>query len=47
MKNFISNLREKALLPFLAFIFAFFIGGILIVLSSPDVMGLIKSPGKF
>jgi simple sugar transport system permease protein len=47
MKKFISKLREKALLPFLAFLFAFFIGGVLIVLSSPEVMGLIKSPGKF
>jgi general nucleoside transport system permease protein len=47
MKKFISKVREKALLPFLAFIFAFFIGGVLIVLSSPEVMSQINSPGKF
>jgi general nucleoside transport system permease protein len=47
MKKLIDKVREKALLPFLAFIFAFFIGGVLIVLSSPEVMSQIKSPGKF
>ena len=47
MKKFLTSFREKALLPFLAFIFAFFIGGILIVLSTPEVMSLINSPGKF
>ena len=47
MKRFINAVREKALLPFLAFIFAFFIGGVLIVLSSPEVMSQINSPGKF
>jgi simple sugar transport system permease protein len=47
MKRFINKVREKALLPFLAFIFAFFIGGVLIVLSSPEVMSQINSPGKF
>jgi simple sugar transport system permease protein len=47
MKRLIDKVREKALLPFLAFIFAFFIGGVLIVLSSPEVMSQINSPGKF
>ena len=47
MKRFINKVREKALLPFLAFIFAFFIGGVLIVLSSPEVMSQLNSPGKF
>jgi simple sugar transport system permease protein len=47
MKKFLANLREKALLPFLAFIFAFFIGGVIIVLTDPEVMSLLKSPGKF
>ena len=47
MRKFIKNLREKALLPFLSFIFAFFIGGVIIVLTDPEVMGLLKSPGKF
>jgi general nucleoside transport system permease protein len=47
MKKLIDKVREKALLPFLAFIFAFFIGGVLIVLSSPEVMSQINSPGKF
>ena len=47
MRKFINNLREKALLPFLSFIFAFFIGGVIIVLTDPEVMGLLKSPGKF
>jgi simple sugar transport system permease protein len=47
VRKFINNLREKALLPFLSFIFAFFIGGVIIVLTDPEVMGLLKSPGKF
>jgi simple sugar transport system permease protein len=47
VRKFIKNLREKALLPFLSFIFAFFIGGVIIVLTDPEVMGLLKSPGKF
>jgi len=37
----------NTLLPFLAFIFAFFIGGIIIVLSDAVVMAQISSPGKF
>jgi len=47
VRKFINNLREKALLPFLSFIFAFFIGGVIIVLTDPEVMALLKSPGKF
>jgi len=34
-------------LPFLSFVFAFFIGGIIIVLSDPVIMGQLSSPGKF
>ncbi len=47
MKKFLANFRDSTLLPFLAFIFAFFIGGLLIVLSDSVVMGQIASPGKF
>lgn len=35
------------LLPFLAFIFAFFIGGLVIVFTDPEIMKLIKSPLNF
>lgn len=45
--RFISSIRKNALLPLLSFIFAFLIGGIIIVLSDPVIMGLINSPGKF
>lgn len=47
MKKFLEKLRSNMLLPFLAFIFAFFIGGIIIVLSDAVVMSQISSPGKF
>ena len=47
MKKFIEKLRNNMMLPFLAFIFAFFIGGIIIVLSDAVVMSQISSPGKF
>jgi len=47
MKKFLEKLRNNTLLPFLAFIFAFFIGGIIIVLSDAVVMSQISSPGKF
>ena len=47
MRKFLGNVRDNTLLPFLAFIFAFFIGGIIIVLSDPVVMGQLSSPGKF
>jgi simple sugar transport system permease protein len=47
MMNVIKNFRKNTLLPFVAFIFAFFIGGIIIVISDPIVMGKISSPGKF
>jgi ABC-type uncharacterized transport system permease subunit len=47
MMNVIKNFRKNALLPFVAFIFAFFIGGIIMVISDPVVMGQISSPGKF
>jgi simple sugar transport system permease protein len=35
------------LLPFFAFIFAFFIGGLIIVFSDPEVMEKFKSPSQF
>ena len=35
------------LLPFLAFVFAFFIGGLVIVFTDPEIMKLIKSPLNF
>jgi len=47
MKKFIEKLRNNMMLPFLAFIFAFFIGGIIIVLSDAVVLSQISSPGKF
>jgi len=43
----INSLKNNALLPFVAFIFAFFIGGIIIVISDPVVMSQLSSPGKF
>ena len=46
LKRF-ESFRKAALLPFLAFIFAFFIGGIIIALSDSEVIANIKSPGKF
>ena len=47
MKRFLNFLRNKTLLPFLAFITAFLFGGLVIVLSDSEVMNQIKSPGKF
>jgi len=47
MKRTLNFLRSKTLLPFLAFISAFFLGGLVIVLSDSEVMSQIKSPGKF
>ena len=45
--RFFMGVRKNALLPFLSFVFAFFIGGIIIVLSDPVIMGQLSSPGKF
>ena len=45
--RFFIGVRKNALLPFLSFVFAFFIGGIIIVLSDPVIMGQLSSPGKF
>jgi simple sugar transport system permease protein len=45
--RFFMGVRRNALLPFLSFVFAFFIGGIIIVLSDPVIMGQLSSPGKF
>jgi simple sugar transport system permease protein len=47
MMNVVKNFRKNTLLPFVAFTFAFFIGGIIMVISDPIVMGQISSPGKF
>jgi simple sugar transport system permease protein len=47
MKRMLNFLRSRTLLPFLAFISAFFLGGLVIVLSDSEVMNQIKSPGKF
>lgn len=47
MKKIISKIRDVALLPTLAFIFAMAIGGIFIVLSDGELMSKISSPGKF
>jgi simple sugar transport system permease protein len=47
MKQFLISLRRVTLLPTLAFIFAFFIGGVIIVVSDPIIMGQLNSPGKF
>ena len=47
MMNVIKNFRKNTLLPFVAFVFAFFIGGIIMVISDPIVMGQISSPSKF
>jgi len=47
MKKLLGKMFGNTLLPFLAFIFAFFIGGIIIVLSDAVVMAQISSPGKF
>jgi ABC-type uncharacterized transport system permease subunit len=45
--KFLISLKKNALLPALSFIFAFFIGGIIIVVSDPVIMSQLSSPGKF
>jgi simple sugar transport system permease protein len=45
--KFITGLKKNVLLPLFAFIFAFFIGGLIIVFSDPEVMSNLKSPSKF
>ena len=47
MSKILKVSKPTILLPALAFIFAFFIGGILIVLADPEVMGQISSPLNF
>jgi len=47
MSKILKGSKPTLLLPALAFIFAFFIGGILIVLADPEVMGQISSPLNF
>jgi ABC-type uncharacterized transport system permease subunit len=43
----IQKTKKNIVIPFFAFIFAFFIGGLVIVFSDPEVMSNLKSPGKF
>ena len=45
--SLIQKIKKNILIPFFAFIFAFFIGGLVIVFSDPEVMSNLKSPGKF
>jgi simple sugar transport system permease protein len=47
MRQFLISIRRVTLLPTLSFIFAFFIGGIIIVISDPIIMSQLNSPGKF
>lgn len=47
MRNLLRFFQNKFLLPFLAFISAFFLGGVVIVLTDSEVMNQINSPGKF
>ena len=47
MRNRILKLKNVALLPFLAFVFSFFIGGVIIALTDSEVMAKIKTPGDF
>jgi simple sugar transport system permease protein len=47
VKKFVDVIQSKLLFPFLAFISAFFLGGLVIVLTDAEVMNQIKSPGKF
>ena len=47
MRQFFLSIRRVTLLPTLSFIFAFFIGGIIIVISDPIIMSQLNSPGKF
>ncbi len=45
--SLIQKIKKNVLIPFFAFIFAFFIGGLVIVFSDPEVMSNLKSPSKF
>lgn len=45
--SLIQKIKKNVLIPFFAFIFAFFIGGLVIVFSDPEVISNLKSPGKF
>ena len=47
MSKYFKKFLGMLLLPFLAFFFAFFVGGIVIVFSDPEIMKLIKSPFNF
>jgi general nucleoside transport system permease protein len=45
--RFTQYVKKNVLLPFFAFIFAFFIGGLVIVFSDTEVMSNFNSPRKF
>ena len=45
--RFTQYVKKNVLLPFFAFIFAFFIGGLVIVFSDTEVMSNLNSPRKF
>ena len=45
--SLIQKTKKNIVIPFFAFIFAFFIGGLVIVFSDSEVMSNLKSPGKF
>jgi simple sugar transport system permease protein len=47
INKFFASIQGKVLLPTLAFISAFFLGGVVIVLTDSEIMNQIKSPGKF
>jgi len=47
MRSKLLRIKSVALLPFLAFVFAFFIGGVIIALTDSEVMSKLKSPGLF
>ena len=47
INKFFATIQGKVLLPLLAFISAFFLGGVVIVLTDSEIMNQIKSPGKF
>ncbi|CAB4702339.1 MAG: ABC transporter permease [Actinobacteria bacterium] len=47
MRETLNRVRKVALLPALAFIFSFFIGGVIIALSDSEVMSKLKNPMDF
>ena len=47
MLSRLKKAKDAVLLPFLAFIFAFLIGGVIIALTDSEVMSNLNSPKKF